>query len=307
VSVRSEPRNRRARSAEPELDAEQEVDVGRYWSAIQARWWLPIAGLVVGAALGYIAAVGGGQVYKAESTLYLGQPFSPTGNVTVPSISTNPTIVGQIARSESTLRKAAADSGIPISKLRGNVSTGTVATTGRTRLTPGQNPLVELAVKGNRARPVQRATDSIANTVVSTVSSYPDQKIQRLKQQIARDNADLATLDRQVDLTRSQLDRVVKDKSLSALEQLTLITNFNSSIAISENRRSVIQQDLSEAEGLLSLAQNVERARIVDPAVAVKTTARSTGNSAAVGGIIGLLLGAIAAIVWPAFSTRRTR
>jgi hypothetical protein len=306
VSVRSEPRNRRARSAEPELDAEQEVDVGRYWSALQARWWLPIAGLVVGAALGYIAAVGGGEVYKAETTLYLGQPFSPTGNVSVPSISTNPTIVGQIARAENTLRRAAAASGIPVSKLRGNVSTGTVATTGRTRLTPGQNPLVELSVKGDRAGPVQRATDSIAKTIVSSVSSYPDQKVDRLNQQIARDKRDLETINTQVERTQTQLNEVLNDKSLSSLEKLTLVTNFNSSIAISENRRSVVQQDLAEAEGLLSLAQNVERARIVDPAVATKTTARSTSNSTVVGAIIGLLLGGIAALLWPAVATRRT-
>jgi hypothetical protein len=306
VSVRSEPRSRRPRSAEPELDAEQEVDVGRYWSALQARWWLPIAGLVVGAALGYIAAVGGGEVYKAETTLYLGQPFSPTGNVSVPSISTNPTIVGQIARAENTLRRAAAASGIPVSKLRGNVSTGTVATTGRTRLTPGQNPLVELSVKGSRAGPVQRATDSIAKTIVSSVSSYPDQKVERLNQQIARDKNDLETINAQVERTQTQLNEVLNDKSLSSLEKLTLVTNFNSSIAISENRRSVVQQDLAEAEGLLSLAQNVERARIVDPAVATKTTARSTSNSTVVGAIIGLLLGGIAALVWPAVATRRT-
>jgi uncharacterized protein involved in exopolysaccharide biosynthesis len=306
VSVRSEPRNRRARSAEPELDAEQEVDVGRYWSALQARWWLPIAGLVVGAALGYIAAVGGGEVYKAETTLYLGQPFSPTGNVSVPSISTNPTIVGQIARAENTLRRAAAASGIPVSKLRGNVSTGTVATTGRTRLTPGQNPLVELSVKGDRAGPVQRATDSIAKTIVSSVSSYPDQKVERLNQQITRDKRDLETINGQVERTQTQLNEVLNDKSLSSLEKLTLVTNFNSSIAISENRRSVVQQDLAEAEGLLSLAQNVERARIVDPAVATKTTARSTSNSTVVGALIGLLLGGIAALLWPAVATRRT-
>jgi hypothetical protein len=260
----------------------------------------------VGAALGYIAAVGGGEVYKAETTLYLGQPFSPTGNVSVPSISTNPTIVGQIARAENTLRRAAAASGIPVSKLRGNVSTGTVATTGRTRLTPGQNPLVELSVKGDRAGPVQRATDSIAKTIVSSVSSYPDQKVDRLNQQITRDKRDLETINAQVERTQTQLNEVLNDKSLSSLEKLTLVTNFNSSIAISENRRSVVQQDLAEAEGLLSLAQNVERARIVDPAVATKTTARSTSNSTVVGAIIGLLLGGIAALLWPAVATRRT-
>ena len=305
MSVRSKPRMRPEKSSVPDLDAEQEVDVGRYWRALQLRWWLPLAGLVVGAALGYIAAVGGGDVYKAESTLYLGQPFSPTGNVSVPSLSTNPTIVGQVARAEATLRRAARASGIPLGQLRGNVSTAAVSPTGRARLTPGQNPLVELSVKGDRAGPVQRAADSISTSIVAAVSAYPEQKINRLKRQIERDNADLERLDQQVNLTRTQLDRVVRDRSLSALEQLTLITNFNSSIAISENRRSVIQQDLSEAEGLLSLAENVERARIVDPAVATKTTARSTQNSAAVGGIIGLLLGAIAAVAWPAVTRRR--
>ncbi len=29
-----------------DLDAEQEVDFGRYWRAIAARWWLLLAGIV---------------------------------------------------------------------------------------------------------------------------------------------------------------------------------------------------------------------------------------------------------------------
>ena len=31
---------------------EQEIDVRRYWSAITARWWLPVLGLIAGAAIG---------------------------------------------------------------------------------------------------------------------------------------------------------------------------------------------------------------------------------------------------------------
>jgi hypothetical protein len=117
VSVRSEPRSRPERSREPELDAEEEVDVGRYWRALQARWWLPLAGLVIGATLGYIAAVGGGDVYRAETTVYLGQPFSPTGNAPVQALGTNPTIVSQIARSEASLKAAAAKCGTRVGRL----------------------------------------------------------------------------------------------------------------------------------------------------------------------------------------------
>ena len=36
-----------------DLDAEQEVDLGRYWNAVVARWWLPLAGLLVGALIGW--------------------------------------------------------------------------------------------------------------------------------------------------------------------------------------------------------------------------------------------------------------
>jgi uncharacterized protein involved in exopolysaccharide biosynthesis len=53
-------------------DAEQEVDLGRYWNAIVARWWLPVLGLLVGAVIGYLVSLGGGQVWRADSTVYLG-------------------------------------------------------------------------------------------------------------------------------------------------------------------------------------------------------------------------------------------
>ena len=54
-----------------DAEAEQEVDLGRYWSAVIARWWLPLAGLVAGAAIGYLISVGGTESYKASATIYL--------------------------------------------------------------------------------------------------------------------------------------------------------------------------------------------------------------------------------------------
>ena len=59
--------------------AEQEVDLGRYWSAIVARWWLPLLGLVVGVIVGYLISLGGKQVWNASSTVYLGASYSIIG------------------------------------------------------------------------------------------------------------------------------------------------------------------------------------------------------------------------------------
>jgi hypothetical protein len=282
----------------PELDAEQEVDVGRYWCALQARWWLPLVGLVVGALLGYLAAVGGGEVYKAETTLYLGQPFSPTGNAPVQGLGTNPTIVSQIARSERSLKAAAAKCGTRVGQLRGKVSTQTVTASGaRGRVTPGQNPLVELTVQANRARVAECAADTLSDSVVDRVSSYVDVKIGSLNRRLEVLNDQLESLGRKI----AAQDSALTQQGLSPLEKLVLVSQTENA----EQRRGIVEEERQEVTQQLALAQEVERARVVEQAGAVKTTARSPQNSAVVGGIIGLLLGGIAAVAWPAVAARR--
>src|SRR5205085_12611651 len=88
-------------------EAEQEVDFGRYRRLLAARWWVPVAGLVVGAVIGYLIALGGSQVFKATATLYLGQPYTASGNVQLQSAQMNPSAVRVIAHAESSLAQAA--------------------------------------------------------------------------------------------------------------------------------------------------------------------------------------------------------
>ena len=59
----------------PELEAEQEVDFGRYGRRIAHRWWLVLAAAGVGVLVGWLVSLGGGDVYKATATIYLGQPL----------------------------------------------------------------------------------------------------------------------------------------------------------------------------------------------------------------------------------------
>src|ERR671930_220206 len=63
-----------------DLDAEREVDLRSYLSALATRWWLLAAGLVGGIIVGLLISLGGNQVWTAKTTVYLGQPLSPTGS-----------------------------------------------------------------------------------------------------------------------------------------------------------------------------------------------------------------------------------
>ncbi len=108
-----------ARNAD--LDAEQEVDLGRYWSAIVARWWLPVLGLVAGAFIGYLISLGGKEVWKASATVYLGASYSSVGGVFLQGPQANPSTAGTIARAESSIERAAVQAGMRAGDLRGHV------------------------------------------------------------------------------------------------------------------------------------------------------------------------------------------
>src|SRR5262245_35723251 len=134
------------RSAALDPDEEREVDLASAWERIKVRWWLPVAGLVLGAVVGIALALSGGSVWRAETIVYLGQPFAPQGGGQIQSLATNPRTVGEIVRSESVLRDVSDKTGIPVSKLRSSISTQELTIPGQLR---GINPLMQIAVKGD--------------------------------------------------------------------------------------------------------------------------------------------------------------
>ena len=297
MSLREETRPRERPL--PEFEAEREVDVGQAARRVAARWWLLVAGLVAGMVGGYLLALGGGDFYEAEATLYLGQPFSPTAQAPVPSLATNPTAVRDAVHSEGVLREAAQRSGMRLSELRGNVSTST--TSGSIlRRTPGVTPLVKLSVQGEQRRQVTNAANTLATIVVDGISVYPDVKIDSYTEQLVSQRRQLDSLDRRIALQNQAIEGAADEPPL---DQLVLISQLDNL----EQQRAIVEQDRQDTRALLALARDVERPRIYQRAAAVETSARSTRNSIVVGGLIGLLLGALAALLWEPLVERRLK
>src|SRR5215210_2399637 len=290
--------DRRTPRDELDLDAEREVDVRGWWVAVQRRWWLPLLGLALGLAVGYALALGGGDVYRADATLYLGQPFSPTGGAPVPGLATNPSTVNEIIHNEGVLTDVAERSGMDLAKLRANVSSRQVSPPAGRRATVGTTPLIEVTVIGSNARVTGRAANLLAARVVEDVSPYVSEKINAIQERISSDERELTSIDRRLQVAQQSLNEVLQNRGLGTTERLLLVSTFNSTISFGEQRRGIVQTDLLEAKQALSLAENVEKPSIVERAGARKTTARSVGRSLVVGGLIGLVLGLLAAILW---------
>jgi len=284
-------------------DAEREIDLRSAWSRLAARWWLPVGGLVVGAILGVLVSVGSAQVYKAEALLYLGQPFTPGGGGQIQSLATNPKTVSETIRSEAALERAARAAGMRPGQLRGNVTTSTITTAGQPR---NLSPLVTIEVHAPTRATAEKAANALAQSVMEQVSPYVVQKIAQLKTQIEGDESQIEDIAARIANANEQQRLALRDASLSLAEKLLVSTNSNATINNAEQRRGTVLQDLNLAKQLLSLAENVEQSRVVQPALARKASATSRRNAAAVGGLIGLLVGALAAVLADPWLQRRS-
>jgi uncharacterized protein involved in exopolysaccharide biosynthesis len=288
--------------AAPGLEDEQEVDLSTGWQRLKVRWWLPLGGLVGGAVVGIALALSAGSVWRAQTIVYLGQPFAPLGGGQIQSLATNPRTVGEIIRSESAMKAASQVSGMPVSKIRSSISTRELVAAGQLR---GINPLIEITVKGSGKRKVELATAALADRVVERVSLYVTEKATLLENQVDVSSAQLAAVEARIAEAQAQQDALAENQSLAPVEKLLLSQNLNAVITTADARRSTLQDDLGDARQLLNLAENVEKSRVVEPAAASKTTARSSRSSLLVGALIGLLLGAVAALVADPIAARR--
>jgi hypothetical protein len=181
------------RPPEPDLDAEREVDVGRYFDALVARWWLPVVGLLVGVAIGYLLSVGGKDTYRASSTVYIGSPYAPNGNVLLPaSLVTNQSTVSRIVRSEETIEQVSRESGMPRRKLREGISTRQLRS-GLGRLVPSQ--LYVVTVQADDRAETQAAARALSERLVDRVSGFARAKIQGFRRELQLQNSQLEAIE----------------------------------------------------------------------------------------------------------------
>jgi uncharacterized protein involved in exopolysaccharide biosynthesis len=268
-------------AAPPDLDAEAEVDLGHYGHALLARWWLLLAGLVAGAILGYLSTLGGSQVYRAQAVTYMGQPLG-SGQSQVQALNTNPSSARTILTSDQVVRRVARKSGMTESQLRNGTSV-TAVSGFNAKL--NQTPLIAITVKGPEPGKSARAADALANVLVDALSGVSRPKIKVFEQQKATDEQGIKIV-----------SQALAEPGLSTTDKILL-----------QGRLQGYQADLTTTVQLLLLAQKVESPQVIIHAVAEKTAARSHRNATAVGALLGLILGGIAALLWDPVARRRAR
>jgi capsular polysaccharide biosynthesis protein len=265
-----------SRGFDPE--AEQEVDFAKYVRLLAVRWWLLAAGVVVGAVIGYLVSLGGTQVYAATATIYLGQPYTPTGGALVQNIQTNPSAVATAVQSQAVQNAVANRCKTKAAAFSKGISTQAIATGASAKSGAQINPLVKITVQAKKGKVASCAANQLADEVVSSkhLGGYAAQKIVNLNAQIALDDAQI-----------KQVQTATSNAGLSDTIKLIL-----------QQQLRLDQIDKTTNTQLLQLAKGVERPFVYTHAASNKITARSRRNTVVIAALIGLILGALAALLW---------
>lgn len=287
-----------------DLGEEREVDLRSLRERLVARWWIVLGGLILGAVVGVLVATGGGKVYDAKALLYLGQPFA--GGAQVTTLATNPRTVSALIRNEATLAQVAEETGLPIARIRGVVTAQAITGIGTSAGLGRSAPLIELTAQMKSKANAEKVANAFAAIVTSSVGSYVDEKLKILADRVANDRALIETATQNIELAVAQQRQAQSSTSLSLSDRILVQSNANTSLQFWQARANDARADLNEARQLQSLAENVERSRVVQPAVGAPTSARNRRNSLVVGALIGLILGGVVGAALPDRRTRKT-
>src|SRR6195256_3332856 len=263
-------------------EAEQEVDFGRYVRLVAARWWLVVAGLILGAVIGYAVSLGGGPRYQATAAPYLRQPDSASGNVQLQAAQTNPSTVRVLAHARIVIAAVAAKCKTKPGAIAGGISTQTIS--GNISKN-GQTPLVSLSVQTARPRVASCAANALAKAVITKMSAFANQKIANFRSQIGNDEKQIAVI-----------NKALQSNSVSSTDKLVL-----------ELRLGTLDDTKLSTAQLLLQASQVEAPKVLVGAAAQRITARSRRNTAVVAAVIGAILGALAAILWDGLAAAMQR
>lgn len=277
-----------APTATTDLDAEREIDLSGWRDALVRRWWVVLAGLAGGIAVGAVYSLSGGSVHEASVLIAPGQVFNQGGG-RILTYQSSPRGINALVNEPNVIKRAARRAQMPIVDLRGHVRTETVATgAGNAAQTGAQ--LVRITVTGKKPRKIEVAANALADIVkTDTTGAFVKQQITKLQGRVTIFNRNLAAVEQLI----GEYENALRSQQLAPLDKLVLVNQYDAAI----QRQGNLNDKIFATEQQLTLLNTIEIAQIITEATAQKTTARSRRNSILVGGLIGLIVGVVAAIV----------
>ena len=153
-------------------------------------------------------------------------------------------------------------------------------------------------------REASAAANAYAALLAKYFSSYVDQKMKTYEIRLKRlDQRVIATRKTLAD-AQAQSTAVVDNHSLPESEKLLLLAHYDNIINQNTVRLNQLEVDQISSGDQVTFSDQIERARVLEPAQVHRAAAPSRRTSVLIGGFVGLLVGVVAALFWEPVATR---
>jgi hypothetical protein len=226
--------------------------------------------------------------YAASAQLYVGQSSAVDLPTTLAEVSTYVT-------SEAGTRIAARAAGLAQGALRRSVTTGLVVGPSTSRVGSAGSALIDIRVTGSNAQKVAEAADVLARGAASVVSTYASRELRLSTSNLAVVAAELRANSARLNVDQSQLQQLASDPRSTTTQRLVEINGFARQVVEDSRQRRLLQEEELAARLQIVFVRGVELPHLTRPAVSVPRGGPSRAAGVAVGAVIGLLLGILAA------------
>jgi hypothetical protein len=165
-------------------------------------------------------------------------------------------------------------------------------------------PLLAITVTGTSPAKAAAAANVLGDAAIREAGHFQSERLQTLVLEKNWDSGQLAAVNDQLAAARATQQQVLASKSISATDKLVSLTSLNSVIAQALAQQITLAQDGFAIQQRITLVQDVEQGRQIVPAVARRESGPHHRTGLAVGAVVGLIIGVIAALLWEPLAIR---
>jgi len=279
------------------------IDVGALVLTLLRNWWVIVGLIAVGVIVGAVATLAQPDQYTAGASVYIGQATDANGNA-IASLNSNSKAAVQLATSQVVAKAVVKRTGMGISagKLRKQTTVTTPSSTVKTSTSVVNIIVIDVTDTDKERAAV--AANALAEELLTRLQTGGDEKSAVLEQQLETNKKEWAAATARSAAAQKALAAIARDGSAAA--QATLAAPYMAVIQGAALEQQSLATTIQKSELLLLTTKQVERPRILhDAAAADDPSGPLMGVNVAVGALVGLVIGVLAAFVRQRLAQRR--
>ena len=296
----------------PPVQPAGEVRVTEYFRRAMRRWYVIVFTVVGAVLLVFLHGVSGATKQSAATaSVYLGQPFTPSGSAILNSTPlSNPSISIQYVTAPEQIAAAAKAAGIDHRNLRSHVSviaSGGAAAAASKGVTGGGPPTITITTEGPWTRlKVQTVSNTLAQSLIGYANRYTTLKTNLIAKRVKQEQAQLTAFQDIQTRARKNI-ATIESSNADPLAKVAAESPFVNDISTAATQIAPLALNLGNDQIALAATKDIESAQFINRAAGHQVSATTRRNSLIIAAMVGLIVGTGLALAWEALSTRPRR